>query len=84
MDLEYPGFLSGGLVLGRNARIADQHCIKVSPTELVMQYRFATPEPLKTRRAADRCTTAPFLCASRGFLYSLIPVFYSPRRTSYL
>ena len=42
-------------------RIAEQYCITVLPIESIPQYRFATPNPLKTRRAADCCETAP-LC----------------------
>ena len=51
----------GVLVFGGYVRITDQHCIKVSPMKSVLQYRFATPKPLKTRRVSDRCETAP-LC----------------------
>ena len=38
-----------------------QNCTKLSPIESILQYRFATPKPLKTRPAPDCCETAP-LC----------------------
>ena len=43
--------------------ITDQRCTKVSPIELMLHYRFATPKSLKTRRPLDCCVTAP-LCNS--------------------
>ena len=38
---------------------ASQRCSKLSPIVSIMQYRFATPKPLKTRRSEDCCGTAP-------------------------
>ena len=48
---------SGVLIVRGNAGVTDQHCIKVSLITSVLQYRFATPKPLKTRPAPDSCTT---------------------------
>ena len=45
------------LIVCGNAGVTDQHCIKVSLIILVLQYRFATPKPLKTRPGPDRCKT---------------------------
>ena len=36
-------------------------CTKLSLIESILQHRFATPKPLQTRQAKDRCRTAP-LC----------------------
>ena len=47
------------LIVGGNAGVTDQHCIKVSLITLVLQYRFATPKPLKTRPGPDRCKNVP-------------------------
>ena len=47
------------LIVGGNAGVTDQHCIKVSLITLVLQYRFATPKSLKTRLGPDRCKTVP-------------------------
>ena len=44
-----------------NTEVTDRHCGKVSPIEPLLQYRFATPKPLKARRSEDRCVIAP-LC----------------------
>ena len=54
--------LSGGVLIIRgDASVTDQHCINISPIESIVQHCFATPKPLKTRPAAEGCTTAP-LC----------------------
>ena len=39
----------GVLIVGGHAGVPDQHCRTVSPITLIRQYRFATPNPLKTR-----------------------------------
>ena len=39
--------------------------IKVSPIESLLQYRFATSKPLKTRPGSRYCKTAP-LCNDRS------------------
>ena len=44
-------------------RDRQRRCTKVSPIESLLQYRFATPKPLKTRPATDHCVTA-LLCAT--------------------
>ncbi len=49
---------SGVLVVSRDSGVTDQHCTKVSPFDLLMQYLFATQEPLKTQQASTRCKTA--------------------------
>ena len=36
-------------------------CKKLLLIKSLLQYRFATPEPLETRRSVDRCEIAP-LC----------------------
>ena len=55
------GHLSSGvLIVGGNAGETDQHCIRVLQNQCVLQYRFATPKPLKTRPGPDRCKTVPF------------------------
>ena len=60
------GHLSSGvLIVGGNAGETDQHCIRVLQNQCVLQYRFATPKPLKTRPAPDRCKTVP-LCNISG------------------
>ena len=46
-----------------NGGVPDQHCIKVSPIEFILQYCFAMPKPLKNRPGTRRCETAP-LCKS--------------------
>ena len=48
------------LIVGGNAGVTDQHCIKVSLITLILQYRFATPKPLKTRPGPEGCRTIPF------------------------
>ena len=45
------------LIVRGNAGVTDQHCIKVLLITLVLQYLFATPKPLKTGPAPDRCKT---------------------------
>ena len=45
------------LIVRGNASVTDQHCITVSLIRLILQYRFATPKPLKTRLPPDRCRT---------------------------
>ena len=49
------------LIVGGNAGVTDQHCIRVLQNQCVLQYRFATSKPLKTRPGPDRCKTDP-LC----------------------
>ena len=67
------GHLSSGvLIVCGNAGVTDQHCIKVSLITLVLQYRFATPKPLKTRSAPDHCKTVP-LC-NRPVVDSMLAV----------
>ena len=51
----------GVLIVRGHAGVPDQHCTKVSPITLIRQYRFATPNPLKTRPGPGRCKTVP-LC----------------------
>ena len=41
--------------------VARNRCTKVSPIESLLQYRFATPNPLKARPGPGCCETAP-LC----------------------
>ena len=38
-------------------RISKQHCTKLLPIESVVQYRFAIPNPLKTRPEQEGCKT---------------------------
>ena len=52
---------SGVRIIRGEVRVTDQCCTKVLPPESLLQYRFATPKPLKTRRGLDRCEIAP-LC----------------------
>ena len=52
----------------------DQHCRKVSPITLVLQYRFATPNSLKPRPGLEGCKIAP-LC-------NLVRVEIPPRCSS--
>ena len=47
----------GVLIVCGNAGVTDQHCIMVLQNQSVLQYRFATPKPLKTRPGPDRCKT---------------------------
>ena len=53
------------LIVGGNTGVPDQHCIMVLQNQCVLQYRFATPKPLKTRPAPDRCKTV-LLCNRPG------------------
>ena len=55
---------SGALVVFGDVGVTDQHCTKVSPIESTVQYRFATPKPLKARPWPKGCVTAP-LCKPR-------------------
>ena len=66
------------LIVGGNAGVTDQHCIKVSLMTLVLQYRFATPKLLKTRPAPDRCTTVP-LCKPHPPQFPFSLVLYDSR-----
>ena len=47
------------LIVRGNASVTDQHCIKVSLITLILQYRFATPKPLKTRPWLKGCEIVP-------------------------
>ena len=49
------------LIVRGNAGVTDQHCIMVLQNQCVLQYRFATLKPLKTRPGPDRCKNVP-LC----------------------
>ena len=49
---------SGVRIIRGEVRVTDQDCTKLSPIELILQYRFAIPNPLKSRRGPNRCTTA--------------------------
>ena len=49
---------SGVVVVCGNAGVTDQHCTKLSLIESLLQYRFATPKPLKARPGWECCTTA--------------------------
>ena len=60
------GLRLGVLVLGRHARITDQHCINISPIDSILQYHCATPKSLKTRGGREGCTTAPFCNSVRN------------------
>ena len=53
------------LIVRGNAGVTDQHCIMVLQNQCVLQYRFATPKPLKTRPAPDRCVTVPLCTPGR-------------------
>ena len=49
-------------ILFRAGSPVDQHCIKVSLITLILQYRFATPKPLKTRPGAGSLQDRSRLC----------------------
>ena len=49
------------LIVRGNASVTDQHCTKVSLITLILQYRFATPKPLKKSPAPEGCRILP-LC----------------------
>ena len=51
-SFEHQGLSGSVLVVFGDSGITEQHCIKVSPIESLMQYFSATPNPLKTRQPA--------------------------------
>ena len=51
------------------ACITAQYCIKVSPIESLLQYRFATSKPLQTRQVSNRCVIASLCNRSSLFVW---------------
>ena len=64
-----------------------QYCEKLSPIESLLQYRFATPKPLKACPGPGRCRTAPlcnpFLVLCGCLLPVLFRLIYPQTRRSY-
>ena len=46
--------------------VTDQPCENLSPIESLLQYRFATPNPLKTPQSSTRCRIAPLRHSAIG------------------
>ena len=64
--------LAGGSIRAHHFLPAKQYCTNLSPIESILQYRFATPKPLKARPGPEgmqnRSFAQPFLVACGCFL----------------